>query len=276
MMGTLIRLVNRIQRDCRVSSYELAYSAFLEAARQRGYDMITLIDSLERFRRGTSTRPCVAIRHDVDINNVAGNRRFFQVEQAQGATATYYFRLCTAPSHQALINHLLHAGFEVGYHFEEGAEVAKQRQLNTREAVFCCRDEIQEQFKNNCELFRQRYNPHLRSVSAHGDWINRHLKFSNNDLVDETLLAQCGLDLEAYNSTFKGYFNLSLTDVYLSPEIWKGENDWIDRFRGVSGSVHILAHERQWYPSPLVNMGENIKRLTETIRYHIPTRRHSK
>lgn len=277
MIGMLKRLLNRIRSDCRVRSYELAYSAFLEAAGQAGYDMISLIDSLDRFQGGRSTRPCLAIRHDVDINNVSGNRMFFRVEQAHRATATYYFRLSTAMAHHALIDQLLQAGFEVGYHFEEAAEVAKKRQLKTREEVFRCRDEIQERFKDNCERFRQRYSPHMRSVCSHGDWINRHLKFTNKDLLDEPLLAQCGLDLEAYNDTFQGYFDLYLSDVRLPPEIWMGENDWIDKLRGVSGSVYILAHEQEWYPAPpLIKMGENMRRLTESIRYRIPTRRHSK
>lgn len=253
-----------------MTSYELAYSAFLEAAAQDGYDVISVIDSLDRFRGGKPTRPCLAIRHDVDINIVAGNRMFFRVEQAHRVTATYYFRLSTAMAHHKFIDQLLRAGFEVGYHFEEAAEVAKRRRLTTREEVFRYRDEIQERFKYNCERFRQRYNPHLRSVSSHGDWVNRRLKFSNKELVDELVLSQCGLDLEAYDSSFKSYFNLYLSDVSLPPESWTGENDWIDKVKGANGSVYVLAHEWQWYPAPLIKSRQNMRRLWESICYHIP------
>lgn len=274
--GEIRRFVDRIQSDCRVSSYERAYNAFLEAAGRNGYDLISLINGLERFRGAKPTRPCLAIRHDVDINNVVGNQTFFKVELAHRATATYYFRLSTAMAHRTFINRLLQSGFEVGYHFEEAADLAKERQLRTREDVFRCRGEIQERFMRNCERFRKQYNPHLKSVSSHGDWINRHLKFMNNELLDESLLAQCGLDFEAYDGTFKGYFNLYLSDVTLPPERWIGDNDWIDRLKGVSGSVYTLAHERQWFPAPLIKMEANLTRLVESIRYHIPILRHNK
>ncbi len=275
VVNALTGLVRRIQSDCRFTSYELAYNAFLKAAGQSGFDMITLIDSLDRFRGGVSTKPCLALRHDVDINSVAGNQMFFRVERAHGATATYYFRLSTAKAHRVFIAQLLQAGFEVGYHFEEAATVAKRRRLKEREEVFRFRDEIQEQFKHNCEQFRQQYNPHMRSVSSHGDWINRHLKFSNRDLLDTQILAQCGLDLEAYDSNFRRCFELILSDVYQPPEIWLGENDWINRLKGVSGAVHVLTHERQWYPAPIIKNGENLKRLTESICYRVFTSRNS-
>lgn len=272
LADALVSLARRIHSDCRLSSYELAYSKFLQAAAQRGYEMTTLVNSLDRFRNGVPTKPYLAIRHDVDINCVEGNRMFFRVEQAHRATATYYFRLSTAMAHHTFIDQLLQAGFEVGYHYEEAADVAKERKLKTREEVFSFRDEIQERFKYNCERFRKRYSSRMRSVCSHGDWINRRLRFINKDLLDKRVLAQCGIDLEAYDGDFKSYFGLYLSDVQLPPEKWRGENDWIDKLGEIPGSIYVLAHERQWYPAPFVKNRENIKRLIESIFYHIPGR----
>ena len=86
--------------------------------------------SLEQFVEGLEQKPeatALILRHDVDIGDAAGNEAMLETEIRNGASATYYFRLSTAGVTRPCIRRMLAQGFQVGYHFEEAATVAKRR-----------------------------------------------------------------------------------------------------------------------------------------------------
>ena len=85
---------------------------------------------------------------------MAGNEAFLAAETAVGATATYYLRLATAPAHAAFAGRLHDAGFDVGYHYEEAATVAKRIRARDRAAVEAQRPAIEAAFRQNVERFR--------------------------------------------------------------------------------------------------------------------------
>ena len=194
------------------------YARLLRLARDAGYELVTLREFAARTAQPGSPRDrLVALRHDVDIADVAGNRAFHELELAAGARSTFYFRWSTAPHHRALIKRLLADGFEVGYHYEETATIAKRRTLASREEVEAHRDEIADLMRHRCAEFRRRWNPDLASAASHGDWSNRLLGIPNHELVDARLLAECGLAFEAYGEQILGRADVYVSDVAAPP-----------------------------------------------------------
>jgi hypothetical protein len=273
-LSSVRRILWRLRTDYGTRSRRDEYSQILRKAQEGGYQIIALGTFVQRLR-SAAMNPVdrvLILRHDVDIGNVAGNRMFYEAEKELGGRATYYFRLATAPAHSELIGRLLGDGFEVGYHFEEAATVAKERRLRSREAVLGCRDEIVARFRSNCEQFRRRWNPQLRSVSSHGDWINRRLGVINNELIDEPVLASCGLDFEGYAAEIQGAVNVYVSDVAVPPQSWaRGTSPW-DAFRDQKRRIYMLTHERQWHGGRWAKAAADANRIWEATFYLARTR----
>jgi hypothetical protein len=246
------------------------YRSLLREAQNRGYAFLSLVEFHEQVKHGllSSDRRCLVLRHDVDVRSVRCTEEFYKREIAEGAHATYYFRLSTAKVHRKLIDNLLHNGFEVGYHFEEPATLAKRRHLRSRDEVFKHQHKIHEMFRINCDNFRKLYNPDLRSVCSHGDWINRHLNFVSHELLDDKLLSECGIDFEAYQDKFQKNFDVYISDIADPPAKWRSNYSLSDALADGKIRIYMLTHERYWHPAPLVNTGENLSRLCEGFRYH--------
>jgi hypothetical protein len=257
----------RVAVDLRPGNRGAEYEALLRQAESAGYAITGIEDLQSRLAAGKPTDRVLAIRHDVDIPNVAGNEMFFEVEKRLGARATYYFRLSTAGSHARFIPRLLDSGFDVGYHFEEAATVAKQHRLQTREEVLSRRAEISAAFRSNCASIRASWGPNLRSAAAHGDWINRRLRFVNQELIDATDIAAAGLAFEAYDPAFLDAVGVYVSDVASPPARWARDYGLSDAIADGRNPIYLLAHERQWHSAPLVNSAANLDRLFDGIRY---------
>lgn len=199
------------------------YAGLLRAARDAGFELVSLADFHARSSPGSAPLGrWLALRHDVDICDPAGNEAFRTIELEAGARSSFYFRWSTAEAHERLIQRLLRDRFEVGYHFEEAATVAKRRALASRPAVEARRDEIADLIRRNCATFRERWNPDLESISSHGDWANRRLGVANNEFVTPELLAACGLQFEAYGDAILGRVAAYVSDVARPPQEWTG------------------------------------------------------
>jgi hypothetical protein len=258
-------VVLRLRADLSLSDRGVEYAALLRAARDGGYRILSLAELWDLTTQDSdlTDQRYLAIRHDVDRRDVAGNRMFRQIERAHGAHATYYFRLWTAPSHRKLIRDLLTEGFEVGYHFEEAATVAKQRRLRDRDAVFAHRDEITDQFQRNCRTFRRNWNSGLQSASSHGEWINRRLGFSNFELLDDDLLADCALDFEAYQQRV-----MQRAEIYVSDVVpWVDGYGLADALRDERSRIYLLTHEYRWHGNPRAAVEHDLNRLVDEARY---------
>jgi hypothetical protein len=261
------RLLRRLLADYGSPGRGEEYLSILRLARDRGYRLLSLEDFVACSRDGGGSARCVILRHDVDIDDVPGNEAFFRAELEVGARATYYFRLSTARTHLGLIERLRDAGFEVGYHFEEGATLAKQWRWRSREEVFGHRDEIVSAFRQNCESIRNSWSPALRSVAAHGDWINRKLGFINNELIDRRTLAECGLAFEAYDSDIRDAVDTYVSDVATPPQKWTRGVGPIDEIRAGRCRLYMLTHERRWHPGRLAKASADAGRLRDAVRY---------
>ena len=209
----------------------------------------------------------LALRHDVDIRDLAGNEAFYAAELAVGARSTFYFRLSTVQAHEALIGRLLADGFEVGYHFEEAAALARHEGLGSRDAVEKRRDQIQNLFRRNCDLFRRRWNPALASVASHGDWINRRLGFANHEFLTPELLTSCGLAFEAYSPDILGHVDVYISDVAWAPGTWSRDYGLADALRDGRDPICMLTHERRWHVNRRASASADMSRAIEGLRY---------
>ncbi len=245
------------------------YESLLRRALSAGYDVIGLEEYQSRIARGALGRPTLAIRHDVDIGNVAGDEMFLAIERRLGVSATYYFRLSTAHSHARFIESLHKAEFEVGYHFEEPATLAKRDRLQSRDAVFARRAEIATRFLENCAAIRASWAPTLHSASSHGDWVNRKLGFTNEELIDKALLAEANLAFEAYDPALLDATDVYVSDVATPPSRWAGDYSLAAAITDHKDPIYLLAHERQWHTAPVANSLANFHRAGEALRYRL-------
>ncbi len=243
------------------------YASLLLAARQAGYELVGLEEFHARVLTERDDWRVFALRHDVDVCDVEGNESFRAMEQAIGARATYYFRLTTAPAHAELIRRLLRSGFEVGYHYEEGATVAKRYGLEGRPALEARRDEITHLFRNNCIEFKRRWNPDLRSIASHGDWINGRLGVANTAFAPQELLTECGIGFEAYAEDFLGRFDVYVSDVGRYPALWANDYGPYDAIANGDRRICLLTHERRWHASIRIGIAADLNRARDGLRY---------
>ncbi len=264
-------IARRIRADYGGKDRAAEYRSLLETARDAGFEVV----SLRTFREAVAdeaapARRVLGLRHDIDIGDVAGNEAFLTAELAVGARSTYYLRRSTAPAHAAFIQRLLGEGFEVGYHYEEAATLAKRVRARDRAALEAHREEIEAAFRRNVEQFRTRYAPDLRSVASHGDWANRALGVRNNEFVTPALLAACGLDFEAYDATILGRADAYVSDVAAPPARWADGLGLTEAIDAGSTRIVMLTHERQWHTARVASLRADAKRLFEGLAARLP------
>lgn len=246
----------------------------LRAARDAGFELMSVADFHVRSIVGSAPPGrWLALRHDVDICDPVGNEAFRAIELDAGARSTFYFRWSTVAAHGDLIRRLLRDDFEVGYHFEEGATVAKRHALASRQAVEARRSEITELLRRNCEVFRDRWNPDLVSISSHGDWANRRLGFANHEFVTPELLAACNLHFEAYGDEILGRVAAYVSDVATPPQEWTGGYGLLEALRDGRAPICMLTHERRWHVNRKASAAADLDRLRDELAYRWRRRR---
>ncbi len=264
----LTAIARNVRRNYAGRDRRAEYADLLSAAAGAGYEMVSLARFHDLATGGQdSDRRLLALRHDVDIRDVAGNEAFYEAELAVGARSTFYFRLSTAPTHRDLIRRLRRDGFEVGYHFEEAATLARLAGLTSRAQVEARRAEIADRFQSNCALFRTRWNPDLVSAASHGDWINRRLGFANHEFVTSDLLRACGLDFEAYGDELLGQVAAYVSDVAPAPSLWTRDYGLTDALRDARTPICMLTHERRWHLDRRANVDADLRRVVESLGY---------
>ncbi len=265
------RLLGRLWADVAITSRANEYGELLARSNELGYRLVSMtqFDQLRRSGGLEQDGRYLAIRHDVDIGDVRGNEAFHRLEVLHGAHATYYFRLRTAHVHAGFIARLRRDGFEVGYHFEEAATIAKRLGLRNRAEVLTRGEEIIGAFRANVASFRSRWNPDLASVASHGDWINRRLGVVNNEFVGPGLLDELGLAFEAYQADLHAAFDVYVSDVATSSSRWWRDYGLADALREGRPRIYLLTHERQWHGSPIVKTRENVDRLVDEAVYRL-------
>jgi hypothetical protein len=276
MVAAILRAVgHRLAADLNPRSRAGEYRQLLISARDLGYRMVPLSEFWRSAQEGNAggAEPTLILRHDADLRDRVGNELFHDIEVDVGARATYYFRLGTVGVHRDLVGQLLAGGFEVGYHYEEAALIARRRGVRSREGLLERREEIVDLFLANVHLFRQRWNPDLRSAASHGDWLNRRLKTANLEFIDDGVLESARLEFEAFGHEVMSNVDVYLSDAAPAPERWRNGYGLEAALRDGRSPIYLLTHERQWHGAPATKGREDASRLVEEVDYRLRSAR---
>ncbi|MFT3800666.1 MAG: hypothetical protein QM766_05540 [Burkholderiaceae bacterium] len=242
------------------------YRRLLTTALDHGYRVI----SVEEWARlldqppGPSIGKLMVMRHDVDTD-AALTIKWSEIERDAGVGASYFYRQTTMDGR--VIEAVMRAGFHVSYHFEEIAEVAKERRLGSEQAIRQHMPEMQQRFARNLDAMRARFGLDGRIVCSHGDWMNRRLGVRNLELLrDPAFRQQAGVDYETYDEALMTPLNGYYTDSQ-PPSYWRRSGSPFDAIHAGITPIGVLTHPRQWQPNFASNTAETWRRISEGLAY---------
>lgn len=267
MRESLRWLWQRVKKDYLFAPRYAAYREMLAVARQRGYQTMSLREVYSQ-RAALTGQKVLALRHDIDVNIRQGVRLFFELEQAFGVTATYYFRLNTFKMTD-LVKEILAAGFEVGYHFEEPASLAKQLKLSSRQQLQTVenRQRIDQMMAANLRRLNAEFAGQIGSLCSHNDFYNRRLEVENYHFVSPAIRQQFNILFEANDPDFKEWFDVCPYDVNPGEHVWHANYSPVAAMQAGVPRIYALTHPRQWHPDLLMNTRENSIRLVQELYY---------
>lgn len=253
---------NRIYEDYLMPSRLGEYDRLLKAALDEGYQHLTLNEYFSLVENGGQPEGYFLHRHDID-SDCRTARKMWEIEQKSGVRSSFYFRLNTLDF--GLMKEIHASGSEVGYHYEELAQYAKDKRLHTRELLISHLSEIRENFKRNLDRFQKGCGFEIQSVASHGDFVNRILKMPNHELVDEAFLKSCGIRFECYDKRLINSFEVIMSDTFY-PHFYSPVNPF-DVLPKKHKTLYLLTHPRHWRAAPIANTRENWVRIVEGLRY---------
>ncbi|MEP7263921.1 MAG: hypothetical protein ABI772_05475 [Bacteroidota bacterium] len=150
------------------------YIELVQTIARAGYTMT----AYEDFVTGKTTGKQYILRHDVD-NLPLQSLRTAEIEKANGARGTYYFRIVKQSNHPHIIEAIAKLGHEIGYHYEDLALAGG----NFEKAY--------ENYLSNLAYFRKYYP--VTTICMHGSplskWDNRRIwekyDYKKDDIIAE-------------------------------------------------------------------------------------------
>jgi hypothetical protein len=239
------------------------FEALLRAAVDHGYRTMTLsafaeVAALEAPRADDRI---LLVRHDIDTD-VARARRMWRIEQRLGVVGSYFFRRSTWDV--GFMRELAAAGYEVGYHYEELADLVKEQGATTTAQARALIAAARERLCARIGELRATSELPLAVLAAHGDFANRAVGVSNVELLaDETTRARIGVRLEAYD--VERHVSARSSDE-IPPVAWVPEDPILAIQRG-ERVVEVLIHPRSWGGAPAANARADLVRLREGCLY---------
>ncbi len=232
----------------------------------RGYEFLSvrgLVD-VANGRRALPRKACM-LRVDVDSDPDCC-LLFAEVFKAHGCDASFYFRLSTMDI--GIMQQLYRDGFEVGYHFEELATVAKRENLKTPEEALARIEVCRQEFRSNFAYFTDVSGIRSTTVASHGDFANRRLDVKNWIIVDDAIRKDLGIEAEAYDSKLTDLFSDIIADRG-PPEWWAPDSPKTLATRAANEPhcMRLLIHPKQWRRHIRWNTRQNVERLIEGLQY---------
>ena len=260
-MGKLTTIKNRIYSDYLMPSRLDEYEKIIYYSLEKGYKHLTLRNYYFLLKSGKIKNEKYFInRHDIDTD-ISTAREFFKIEKKYGVRATYYFRLSTLDFD--FMQEIEEYGSEASYHFEEIATFAKKHHIKSKKIIFERLDDIKDLFIKNFLMIENKLGKKLETVCSHGDFVNRVLQITNNEITkDLNLREKLGILCETYDD-----YILSSIDAYVSdtgyPKFYVPNSifEYIDKVN----IIYMLTHPRHWRSNWKVNTIDNIKRIYEGI-----------
>jgi hypothetical protein len=235
----------------------------LEHACAAGYTTMTLSAFTDRLDEGAQPdgQRVLLLRHDVD-SDVRRARRMWEIESGLGMVGSYFFRRSTWDV--GFMRELAAAGCEVGYHYEELATIVKERGAATASETRALLDDARDRLRATIPELRAGSGLGLDVLAAHGDFANRAVGVSNEEMLDDRdLRSEIGVRLEAYD--VEPHVTARSADG-AQPAGWRPA-DPIYAIRRGEPVVALLLHPRSWGRAPLVNARADMQRATEGCVY---------
>lgn len=254
-------LLNRLYSDYLMPSRLGQYEDLVRAAKDLGYDQLSLREFLCPPPAGGRGLTMVH-RHDID-SDVRTAAKMFAIEVRHGITASYYFRLSTLDF--GLMREIEAYGSEASYHFEEVADFAKRHHIRDADVLRSRFPAIRVQFRQNLERIERALRRKLTTVASHGDFANRRLAVINHEILqDSAFRERCGIVCEAYDRELLDQFDLYISDrpypVYFHP---LDPASALGRYR----CVCLLTHPVQWETNWRESTRCNVRRLVEGLAW---------
>jgi hypothetical protein len=255
------KLFNRLYGDYLMPSRLHHYDALVRAAKDLGYDQLSLREFLcppPAEGRG----PTLVHRHDID-SDLRTAAKLFAIEVKHGITASYYFRLSTLDF--GLMREIEAYGSEASYHFEEVADFAKRHHIHDADVLRSRFPAIRIQFRHNLERIERALRRKLTTVASHGDFANRRLAVINHEILQDPVFRErCGIACEAYDQNVLEQFDLYISDRP-HPEYFHPMDPMaaLGRYR----CVCLLTHPVQWETNWRESTRCNVRRLVEGLAW---------
>lgn len=262
-MGLATQLRSHLLQNYWMTDRLPEFRQILLTIRDAGYRFTTVAEFAQEAlqRRRFAQRLCV-LRIDVD-SDPDGAGRIFDVANDLGLPGTYYFRLSTIDA--KVVRRIAGSGSEVGYHFEEIATAIKGFGLRNKRQVEASLAIIRQEFRRNISLFHDKTGVWPRTIAAHGDFLNRRLRITNDRLIDRALLGEFNILAETNEPWLAHPVSARISDRP-APSWWHPESP-VEALKRMPDVLYLLVHPRQWVPRPLLNTGLDLLRVGAEIQY---------
>jgi len=265
-MGFALNSVaRRVYADYLMPSRLDEYQRLIDTALSNRYTHTSVIGFYDALRDDRVSRgeKFFVRRHDVDTDTGTA-RAMFAIEQRMNVASSFYFRLSTLDV--PLMKEMNAYGSEASYHYEEIAQVAKEKKIKTAADVDKHMPEIRKRFEDNFTRLSNSLQYRMRSVASHGDFVNRRLDVPNHRLMSDVLKTKLAIDVEAYDPVLLNAYNVIISDT-LPPEHYKPTNPFDILKEGKAQVVYLLTHPRHWRTNAAANTKDNVKRFYEGLIY---------
>lgn len=218
------------------------YADYLMLADRNGYHICSMSEFYENPTKGKH----FVLRHDVD-HKTSATRKMFNLEKKFHVHSTYYFRKSTVDIN--LMNDMIDAGFEVGFHYEKLSDYAIENKLNrvTEKDIEVCR----ERLKQDISEFNKLIKKPIRSVASHGSKKNGEIGKSNNVLLIDQKYKDFDILFESYDEEmYSKYVDTHIMDGSLRINSgFSYKQNPIDAISAQGGNRNIifLSHPNHWY-----------------------------
>jgi len=261
-LDTLRTLLWRFYADFFMPSRLGEYEALLAGIKSIGYVTLTATEFWHAINNDSLPSLTLILRHDVDTSPVTA-RKQWEIENRLGVKSTFYFRwLTTEPG---LMKEIEASGSEVGYHYEEVSDFAKQHHIRQAEAIMARLETIKELFAYNLFRFRSISGLPVRTVAAHGDFVNRKLNVFNTVILenDSELRKRSSILFEAYDQAVMAKVTSRLSD-HPPPYFWRPQSP-MEALSSNPKLLYLLLHCRHWLCRPYDNLRSDWQRLLEGL-----------
>jgi hypothetical protein len=255
-------VLNRFYADFLLPSKRKVYENLLKTASAQDYQTIGISDFFSGKHHNEQGRLLI-LRHDIDTDPESA-RIFHLTEQKLNMGASYYFRLSTL--NVPLMREIHNSGSEVGYHYEELSDYCKKYRIKDPEKAIREFSNIRSFFLENLAMVEKKIGFKITSAASHGDFVNRYLKLPNHSFVTDELLKEAGLVCECYNPSLLEKYSFIASDAQY-PKIYRPESPEF-ALKNKLPVVYLLTHPRHWFPAPLSNLKDNLKRMLAGIQYN--------